>query len=86
MLNFIVSTAAFSLAAFGLNRLLANQPGRALAPNGFIVLVVATLVSIGAGWVVDELDGDADKPHPSISQVIHSGDPVLITKTLIGIN
>jgi hypothetical protein len=50
------------------------------------VLVLATIVSIGAGWAVDELDGDAKRPHKSITEVVNSGDPVELIKLMAGIN
>lgn len=47
-----------------------------------IVMVAATLVSIGAGWAVDQLDGDAElhKNDPSMINVVQSGAPVQIAK------
>ncbi|MES2013100.1 MAG: hypothetical protein V4445_05065 [Pseudomonadota bacterium] len=51
-----------------------------------IVMIVATLVSIGAGWAVDELDGEAElhKNDPSIIEVVKNGDPLQIAKILAG--
>ena len=46
------------------------------------VMVAANLVSIGAGWVVDQLDVDAElhKNDPFMIKVVQSGDPVQIAK------
>ncbi len=53
-----------------------------------IVMVAATFISIGAGWAVDQLDGDAElhKNDPSLTEVVQSGDPVKIAKLLAGFN
>lgn len=47
-----------------------------------IVMVAATLVSIGAGWAVDQLDGDAElhKNDPPMMKVVQSGAPVQMAK------
>jgi hypothetical protein len=52
------------------------------------VFVFATLISIGVGYLVDIVDGDFYLPKKDISliDVIKSGDPLLIAKTIIGIN
>ena len=87
MLNFLISTIAFSLAIYVLNRIFnahANSP-RSVT---LTVMILATLFSIGASWAVDKLDGDAElhKNDPSMMQVIKSGDPVKIVKLFIGFN
>ena len=49
-------------------------------------MAIATIVSLGAGWAVDKLDGDAElhKNDPSMMEVLQSGDPVKIAKLLVG--
>ena len=51
-------------------------------------MVAAILISIGAGWVADQLDGDAElqKNDPSMTEIVKSGDPVKIAKLLAGFN
>lgn len=53
-----------------------------------IVMVAATLISIGAGWAVDQLDADAElhRNDPSMTEIVQSGDPVEIAKLLAGFN
>jgi hypothetical protein len=86
MLNFLISTSAFSLAAFILNRVLKTHPDSSKSIT-FIVVVIATIASMGAGWAVDELDGDAKlhKNDHSMMEVVKSGDPLQIVKMLIGL-
>lgn len=86
MLGFIISTIAFSIAAYGLNRAFDTHGIEHGKSRNLVVLVFATVVSIGVGWIVDKLDGDADKPQKPMTEVIQSGDPVALTKMLIGIN
>ncbi len=85
MLNFVVSTITFSIAAFILNRILKTHPD---SPRSITltVVIVATIVSLGAGWAVDQLDGDAElhKNDPSMTEVVKSGDPMKIAKMLVG--
>ena len=85
MLNFVVSTITFSIAAFILNRILKTHPD---SPRSITltVVIVATIVSLGAGWAVDQLDGDAElhKNDPSMTEVVKSGDPIKIAKMLVG--
>ena len=85
MLNFAVSTITFSIAAFILNRVLKTHPD---SPRSITIaiIVIATIVSIGAGWAVDQLDGDAKlhKDDPSMMEIVKSGDPMKIAKMLIG--
>lgn len=51
-----------------------------------IVMVLATLVSIGVGMVIDQLDGEAElnKNDPSLVDIVKSGDPLKLTKRLTG--
>lgn len=88
MLNFFISTIAFSIAVFALNRYFDAQGLDSTRYRTITVMIVATFVSIGAGWVVDRLDGDAElhKNDPSISEVVQSGDPLKIAKLLAGFN
>lgn len=85
MLNFLISTIAFSFAIYVLNRIFNTH---AASPRSIklTVMMVATLFSIGIGWGVDKLDGDAElhKNDPSMMEVIKSGDPMKIAKLLIG--
>lgn len=87
MLNFLISTIAFSLAIYVLNRVFNTH---AASPRSvtLTVMIVATLFSIGASWAVDKLDGDAElhKNDPSMMEIVRSGDPVKIAKLLIGFN
>jgi hypothetical protein len=87
MLNFLISTVAFSLAAFTLNRILKTHPNSPRSIT-FTVMAVATIVSFGAGWAVDKLDGDSErhKNDPSITEIIKGGDPVKIVKMITGFN
>lgn len=52
------------------------------------MLTAATLISIGAGWAVDKIDGDAElhQKDSSIADVMNSGDPVKMAKLLTGVN
>lgn len=88
MLNFIITTAVFSFAVFGLNRYFDAQSINGTRSRTMIVMVAATLISIGAGWAVDQIDGDAElhKNDPSMTDVVQSGDPVKIAKLLAGFN
>lgn len=88
MLGFVISTIAFSLAARALNRYFEAQSADGAHSRRWLVLSVATLISIGSGWVVDKMDGDADAPRRNISMIdaVRSGDPILIAKMLAGIN
>ena len=85
MLNFVVSTITFSIAAFILNRALKTHPDSPRSIT-FAIVLIATIVSFGAGWAVDQLDDDAKlhKNDPSMMEVIKSGDPLKIAKMLIG--
>ncbi len=87
MINFIVSTVAFSLTAYLLNRYFKTHPDSSRHIT-LSIMAVATLVSIGAGWVADEVDGEAErhKNDPGLSEIVKSGDPIKIAKFLVGIN
>jgi|GEM_PF-605858 len=88
MLGFFISTIAFSLAAYTLNRHFDAQEIDGTRSRKIIVLTVATLFSMGIGWAVDKFDGDAElhQNSASITDVIQSGDPVRILKMLAGFN
>ncbi|OIQ85451.1 hypothetical protein GALL_327080 [mine drainage metagenome] len=85
MIGFVISTIAFSLAAYALNRYLAAQAIEHTRSHKMLVLAVATCVSIAAGWVTDKVDGDADVPHKSVAEVVQSGDPLQMAKLLAGV-
>jgi hypothetical protein len=87
MLGFVISTIAFSVAIVGFNRLFDSQGlDNSKSSHKSLVLVLATVVSMGVGWAVDELDGDAKRPHKSIMEIVSSGDPVELIKLMVGIN
>lgn len=88
MLNFIISTLAFSVAVYGMNRYFDTLALGRTATRTLLVVIAATLISIAAGWLVDELDGDAalHKNDPSIVDKLESGDPLQIAKVLAGFN
>ena len=88
MLGFIISTAAFSVVAYFMNRYYKAQSINQTNSHKMLVMVTATMISIGTGWLVDHLDSDAKLPEKNISfmEVIRSGDPMKIAMKLIGIN
>ena len=60
MLNFIITTIAFSLSAYILNRHFDSLVENDSHSRTMIVMVVSTLISIGAGWATDQLDGNGN--------------------------
>lgn len=74
MLSFLISSFVFFLAAYALNRYFDAQELDSSRSRKTLVLVVATFISIGAGWLIDKLDGDAALPqnNVSITEVIQS--------------
>ena len=88
MLSFVISAIVFFLAAYALNRYFDAQELDSNRTRNTLVMVVATFISIGAGWLVDKLDGDAALPQHNVSvvDVMQSGDPVKIAKVLVGID
>jgi len=86
MLGFIISTIAFSIAVYALNRHFDAQSRDSSQSRKILIMSLATAFSIGVGWVVDKLDGDADRPHPSVATVVQSGDPIQVIKLLAGMN
>jgi len=45
-----------------------------------VVMVAATLISIGEGWAVDLIDGDAELNNndTSLMDLVQSGDPMKV--------
>jgi len=88
MLNFLISTIAFSFAAYVLNHIFNSLELGSTRSRSLVVMVVATIISLGAGWAIDKLDGEAElhKNEPSIADIAKSGDPVKIAKMLTGFN
>ena len=88
MLSFVISTIAFSLVVYVLNRYYGANKLDRTASRKFQVMIVATVVSMGVGWLVDKLDGDSALPKNELSIVdtLQSGDPVKIAKLLVGVD
>ena len=88
MVGFIISTIAFSAVAYAMNCYFKAQSIDQTNSHKMLVMVTATIISIGTGWLVDDLDGDAKLPEKNISlmEVIKSGDLMQIAMKLIGIN
>ena len=63
MLSIIISTLAFFVAAWYLNRYLNEQEIAEGMTRRILVFVLASVVSAGVGMVVDKFD---DKPAPNI--------------------
>lgn len=85
MLGLVTSTLAFSGAFYGLNHYFNKSSLEGMRHSKLIILLLATLVSMGVGWMTDKLDGDADLPQHSMVEVLEQGDPVQIAKMLVGI-
>ena len=87
MLSLFLSTLAFFAAAFVMNRYLDAQGLDHNMSRKILVGTLATVISIGAGWAVDKLDGDADAPRKdvSLSDIMQSGDPTQALKVLSGL-
>jgi len=62
MLNLIISTIVFFIAAWFLNRYLDEQGIPKGMTRGLTVLVLASLMSWGAGWAVDWTQGKIEGP------------------------
>ena len=88
MLNFLLSSIAFSIAAYVLNRYLHAKNILTAQSRSLVVMLLATIFSIGVGWATDQLDGEAElhKNDPTFTEIVKSGDPVKLVKLLIGIN
>ena len=86
MLGFIISTLAFSLAAYALNRYFDSKNPAIKNSRKWHVLIAATAFSMGVGWLVDNIDGDSKLPAVSMADTLRSGDPIKIAKLLAGIN
>jgi len=87
MLGFIISSAVFYCAVSILNRYWCSQK-RETSSGKLQVMIVATVVSIGAGWLVDKIDGDSESAQSKMSfeEIIQTGDPLKIAKLIVGIN
>jgi len=87
MLGFALSTIAFFVAAYLLNRYLDDQSIDKNFSRKLLVGTVATVISIGAGWATDKLTGEEDTPQKSVSvtDAMQSGDPAQVIKALSGI-
>ena len=87
MLSLFLSTIAFFMAAFFINRYLDEQGLDHNMSRKMLVGTLATIISIGAGWVVDKLDGDVDasQKNASLTDIMQSGDPTQVLKVLSGL-
>jgi len=86
MLNFLISTIAFSLAMYGMNRYFEGKSTSRTRSRSMLIMLAATLTSIGAGMAIDRLDGEAElhKKDPSLIEMLKSGDSLQIAKVLTG--
>jgi len=66
MLGFILSSIAFFVAIFFMNRYLDGLGVDKTFSRKFLVGLAATMISIGASWATDKLDGDAALPQNNI--------------------
>ena len=85
MLGFILSTIVFFVAAFVLNRFLDGSGIDKTLSRRFLVGLTATVLSIGAGWATDKLDGDADSSQSNmpLSDILQGkGDTMQILKLM----
>ena len=73
---------------YGLNKYFDAREHANKRSRTMIVMVIATLVSIGSGMAIDQLDGEAElhKNDPSLTDVVRNGDPLKIAKLLTGFN
>jgi len=87
MLSLFLSAIAFFVAAFFINRYLDEQGLDHNMSRKMLVGTLATIISIGAGWVVDKLDGDVDasQKNASLTDIMQSGDPTQVLKVLSGL-
>ncbi|WP_173060738.1 hypothetical protein [Sulfurimicrobium lacus] len=87
MLGLFLSTIAFFVAAFFMNRYLDAQGLDRNLSRKILVGTLATIVSFGAGWAVDKLDGDADAPQKNVAltDIMQGGDPTQALKVLSGL-
>ena len=87
MLSLFLSAIAFFVAAFFINRYLDEQGLDHNMSRKMLVGTLATIISIGAGWVVDKLDGDVDasQKNASLTDITQSGDPTQVLKVLSGL-
>ncbi|MDD5404600.1 MAG: hypothetical protein PHZ14_08695 [Sulfuricella sp.] len=87
MLSLFLSTIAFFLAAFFINRYLDAQGLERNMSRKILVGTLATVISIGAAWATDKLDGDADasQKNVSLTDIMQGGDPTQALKVLSGL-
>jgi hypothetical protein len=87
MLGLVLSTIAFFVAAYVLNRQLDDQGIDKNFSRKLLVGTVATLISFGTGWAIDKLTGAEDTPQKSVSitDIMQGGDPTQALKALSGI-
>jgi hypothetical protein len=87
MLSLFLSTIAFFLAAFFINRYLDAQGLERNMSRKILVGTLATVISIGAAWATDKLDGDADasQKNVSLTDIMQGGDPTQTLKVLSGL-
>jgi hypothetical protein len=87
MLSLFLSAIAFFVAAFFINRYLDEQGLDHNMSRKMLVGTLATIISIGAGWVVGKLDGDVDasQKNASLTDIMQSGDPTQVLKVLSGL-
>ncbi|MBS4097729.1 MAG: hypothetical protein KGZ83_12935 [Sulfuricella sp.] len=87
MLSLILSTGAFFVAAYFLDRYLDELGIDRNMSRKVLVGALATLISIGSGWAIDQLDDTANtsSKNASLTDVMQSGDTVQILKALSGI-
>lgn len=87
MLSLFLSTIAFFLAAFFINRYLDAQGLERNMSRKILVGTLATVISIGAAWATDKLDGNADasQKNVSLTDIMQGGDPTQTLKVLSGL-
>ena len=79
MLNLIISTIVFFIAAWFLNRYLDEQGIPKGMTRGLTVVVLASLMSWGAGWAVDWTQGKIEGPQAAqasgdLSQILKAAN------------
>ena len=83
MLHFILSTIAFFIAAFYLNRYLDEQGMNKGMPRSMLIFLAASIASFAfsaaTGWVSDEISG---KKHVASADPMQEGDVARLLKSL----
>lgn len=83
MLNLILSTVAFFVAAFFLKRYLDDQGVNKGMTRSVLVLVLASAVSFGVAAVVDSVDqAVSGKKHVASADPLQGGDVGQLLKSL----